>query len=91
GKRAQNHGRPVWPHSERRDASFRRAVQLAGLKQGPPDEESVPPLGQTEGVGAVTTPNQPYANQGHRKRGRILGRKQAESIKKDQSLLARPD
>ena len=48
---------------ERTDARFRRADQLAepvlsfveGLKQGPPDEESVPPLGQTAGVGAEET------------------------------------
>ena len=36
---------------ERTNANFRRAGQLAGLTQGPPAEESVPPLGQTEGVG----------------------------------------
>jgi len=44
---------------ERTDARLRRAGQLAepvlslaeGLKQGPPIDESVPPLGQTAGVG----------------------------------------
>ncbi len=36
---------------ERTDASLRRADQLAPLKQGPPADESVPPLGQTAGVG----------------------------------------
>ena len=36
---------------ERMDASLRRADQLAPLKQGPPADESVPPLGQTAGVG----------------------------------------
>ena len=35
---------------ERTDASLRRADQLAPLKQGPPTDESVPPLGQTAGV-----------------------------------------
>ena len=48
---------------ERTDASLRRADQLAesilshveGLKQGPPADESVPPLGQTAGVGAWET------------------------------------
>ncbi|MDH3771196.1 MAG: hypothetical protein OET79_09470, partial [Nitrospirota bacterium] len=35
---------------ERTDASLRRADQLAPLKQGPPADESVPPLGQTAGV-----------------------------------------
>ena len=35
---------------ERMDASLRRADQLAPLKQGPPADESVPPLGQTAGV-----------------------------------------
>ena len=34
------------------DASLRRADQLAPLKQGPPGQESVPPLGQTVGVSA---------------------------------------
>jgi hypothetical protein len=34
---------------ERTDASLRRADQLAPLKQGPPADESVPPLGQTAG------------------------------------------
>ncbi|HNP31317.1 MAG TPA: hypothetical protein PKK23_19885 [Nitrospirales bacterium] len=33
------------------DASLRRADQLAPLKQGPPTDESVLPLGQTAGVG----------------------------------------
>jgi hypothetical protein len=32
------------------DASLRRADQLAPLKQGPPADESVPPLDQTAGV-----------------------------------------
>ena len=36
---------------ERTDASLKRADQLAPLKQGPPADESVPPLGQTAGVG----------------------------------------
>ena len=36
---------------ERTDASLRRADQLAPLKQGPPADEGVPPLGQTAGVG----------------------------------------
>ncbi|PJA77944.1 MAG: hypothetical protein CO149_06770 [Nitrospirae bacterium CG_4_9_14_3_um_filter_51_5] len=44
---------------EGRDAGLRRADQLAesilslveGLTQGPPADESVPPLGQTAGVG----------------------------------------
>ena len=36
---------------ERTDASLRRADQLAPLKQGPPNAKSVPPLGQTAGVG----------------------------------------
>jgi len=48
---------------ERTDAILRRADQLAepglslaeGLKQGPPAVESVPPLGQTEGVGLWKT------------------------------------
>jgi len=48
---------------ERRDAGLRRADQLAesilshieGLKQGPPPDESVPPLGQTTGVGPWET------------------------------------
>jgi hypothetical protein len=42
---------------ERTDASLRRADQLAPLKQGPPTEKSVPPLGQTAGVGAGETNN----------------------------------
>ncbi len=33
------------------DASLRRAGQLAPLKQGPPADKSVPPLGQPAGVG----------------------------------------
>ncbi len=33
------------------DANLRRADQLAPLTQGPPVDESVPPLGQTAGVG----------------------------------------
>ena len=48
---------------ERTDASLRRADQLAepvlsfveGLKQGPPADESVRPLGQTAGVGPWET------------------------------------
>jgi hypothetical protein len=40
---------------ERTDASLRRADQLAPLKQGPPADESVPPLGQTAGVGTWET------------------------------------
>jgi hypothetical protein len=50
--------KPVTPRLtslERRDASLRRADQLAPLKQGPPADESVPPLGQTEGVGPGET------------------------------------
>ena len=46
--------KPLTPHLallEGTDASLRRADQLAPLKQGPPAEESVPPLGQTAGVG----------------------------------------
>ena len=35
---------------ERRDASLRRADQLAPLKQGPPADESASPIGQTTGV-----------------------------------------
>jgi hypothetical protein len=40
---------------ERMDASLRRADQLAPLKQGPPADKSVPPLGQTAGVGPWET------------------------------------
>ena len=40
---------------KRRDARLRRADQLAPLIQGPPADESVPPLGQTAGVGADET------------------------------------
>jgi hypothetical protein len=40
---------------ERPDVILRSADQLAPLKQGPPAEESVPPLGQTAGVGAGET------------------------------------
>jgi len=40
---------------ERTDVSLGRAVQLASLKQGPPADESVPPLGQTAGVGPWET------------------------------------
>ena len=54
--------KPVTPRLaswEVRNASLRRADQLAepvlsfveGLTQGPPADESVPPLGQTAGVG----------------------------------------
>jgi len=38
---------------ERMNASLRRADQLAPLKQGPPMNASVPPLGQTAGVGPM--------------------------------------
>ena len=37
------------------DANPRKAGQLAGLKQGPPVDESVPPLGQIAGVGPGET------------------------------------
>ena len=50
--------KPVTPHLpllERTDADLRRAGQLAVLKQGPPVDESVPPLGQTAGVGTWET------------------------------------
>ena len=40
---------------ERTDASFRRADQLAALRQGPPVDQSVPPWGQTAGVGPWET------------------------------------
>ena len=40
---------------KRRDANFRRADQLAPLEQGPPSDESVPPLGQRAGVGRKKT------------------------------------
>jgi hypothetical protein len=46
---------PVRPQLERMDASLRRADQLARLKQGPPAEKSVPPMGQTADVGAGET------------------------------------
>ncbi|HBP86352.1 MAG TPA: hypothetical protein DD706_01490, partial [Nitrospiraceae bacterium] len=36
---------------ERADANLARADQLAPLTQGPPADESVPPLGQTAGGG----------------------------------------
>ena len=53
---------------ERMDASLRRADQLAPLKQGPPADESVPPLGQTAGVG----PWEPNISVTHKKeRGSI--------------------
>ena len=53
---------------ERMDASLRRADQLAPLKQGPPADESVPPLGQTAGVG----PWEPNLSVTHKKeRGSI--------------------
>ena len=49
---------------KRRDARLRRADQLAepalspveGLKQGPPADESVPPVGQTAGIGPLDKP-----------------------------------
>jgi len=58
--------KPLTPRlasSKRRDASFRRADQLAesilsfveGLKQGPPADGSVPPLGHPAGVGPWET------------------------------------
>ncbi len=68
---------------ERTDASLKRAAQLARLKQGPPAEESVPPLGQTAGVGAEAMTNQPYGNQRYRKREPILERIQEEALKKN--------
>ena len=48
---------------ERTDVNLRRADQLAesilshveGIKQGPPTEERVPPLGRTAGVGTWET------------------------------------
>jgi len=40
---------------ERTDANLRRAGQLAPLKQGPPTDESVPPVGQPAGVGPWET------------------------------------
>ena len=46
--------KPVTPRLallEGTDASLRRADQLAPLKQGPPPDKSVPPVGQTAGVG----------------------------------------
>jgi hypothetical protein len=53
---------------ERMDASLRRADQLAPLKQGPPTDESVPPLGQKAGVG----PWEPNLSVTHKKeRGSI--------------------
>ena len=39
----------------RMDANLGRADQLASLKQGPPTDESVPPLSQTAGVGPWET------------------------------------
>ena len=50
--------KPVTPRLaslERMDASLRRANQLAALRQGPPADESVPPWGQTAGVGPWET------------------------------------
>jgi hypothetical protein len=52
GESGQNHCRPVWPHLKSRDANLRRADQLAWLKQGPPADKSVPPVGQPTGVGS---------------------------------------
>jgi hypothetical protein len=49
----QKDPKPLTPHLaslKRMDANFRRADQLASLKQGPPADTSVPPLGQTAGV-----------------------------------------
>ncbi len=40
---------------DRRDTSLWKADQLAWFKQGQPTEKSVPPLGQTAGVGTVET------------------------------------
>jgi hypothetical protein len=62
----QNAPKPLTPRRtswEQRDASLRRADQLAepvlslveGVKQGPPTKDSVPLLGQTAGVGAGET------------------------------------
>jgi len=62
----QKDPKPLTPHLaslKRMDASLRRADQLVesilsfaeGLKQGPPDDKSVPPLGQTAGVGTWAT------------------------------------
>jgi len=54
----ETHHTPVTPRLaalERTDASLWRAGQLAPLKQGPPADESVPPLGQTAGVGPWVT------------------------------------
>ena len=53
--------KPVTPRlalGGRTDANLKRAVQLAGLKQGPPSEESVPSLGQPAGVGQQRKPRQ---------------------------------
>jgi hypothetical protein len=50
--------KPLTPHLpllERTDADLRMEGQLAALKQGPPVDESVPPLGQTAGVGTWET------------------------------------
>jgi hypothetical protein len=54
------------------DAVLRRGDQLAepvlslveGLKQGPPAEERVPPLGQTAGVGAGDLSGTPMKERG---------------------------
>ncbi len=57
----QKDPKPLTPRlalGERTDASLKRAVQLAGLKQGPPAEKSVPPLGQPAGVGQQRKPRQ---------------------------------
>ncbi len=47
GKRPQNHGRPVWPH-----ANYEEGRPTRRLKQGPPGDKHVPPLGQTAGCPA---------------------------------------
>jgi hypothetical protein len=49
-QKAPKPGAPRLASLERTDANLRRADQLASLKQGPPADESVPPLGQTVGV-----------------------------------------
>jgi hypothetical protein len=54
----QKDPKPVTPHPASfngTDANFRRAVQLAPLKQGPPVDESLRPSGQTAGVGTWET------------------------------------
>ena len=54
----QKDPKPVTPRLaslERTDACLRRADQLASLKQGPPPDTSVPPLGQAADVGPWKT------------------------------------